>query len=75
MTHPPESPLRSDLARELGGDASCLSSLSADELAALLVAIRDTRKHQREALDAAIAHGMSLVPALLRAPLRRILFP
>lgn len=75
MSGAAQTALRSELARDLGGDSSCLASLSVDELAALRDAIRATRKHQREALDGAISHGMSLVPALLRGPLRRILFP
>lgn len=69
QTHP-------DLRKELGGTApAALSQLSADEQKKLLQSVRDAKKKQRTALTAAIDEGMSFVPALLRIPLKRILFP
>lgn len=64
------------LRRELGQPpAAYLERLSAAQRAALLAAVLKAKRHEREALDGAIVRAMGFVPALLRAPLKRILFP
>ena len=65
-----------ELASELSGlDAAVIAPLSVAERAQLLEAIRNAKRRHREALRAAIEQGMGFVPALLRIPLKRILFP
>ena len=64
------------LASEVPGlNADALAPLTAAQRAQLLEAVRAAKRRQREALRAAIEEGMSFVPALLRIPLKRILFP
>lgn len=64
------------LRRELNADCTHLvSALDAAELARLTDAVRAAKQAQKRALNEAINEGMSFVPALLRIPLKRILFP
>lgn len=70
------APVHAELLRELRGvEPRVLAPLTPTEQTTLLAAIRATRQRQKQALDDAINEGMRLVPALLRGPLRRILFP
>lgn len=64
-----------ELTRELGGQAtSGLEGLADPDLEKLLLAVREAKRQQKDALRKAIDDGMSFVPALLRGALRRILF-
>lgn len=64
------------LNKELGGQGGeLLKPLTETELNTLLQSVRVAKRKQKDALKAAIDEGMSFVPALLRIPLRRILFP
>ncbi len=72
-----EHPIQA-LARELGTAPSALpppDPLRAEELQLLQTAMLMTRQrqqaHLRDALNAALKH----VPALLRGPVRKVLFP
>ena len=65
---------RAQLQRELGG-GELPAGLAEPEARLLLEALHATRKRHRDALRDAIDEGMRFVPALLRIPLKRILFP
>lgn len=70
------SKLNPDLQKEIGGAGpEALAALSAAEQTRLLKMLRAAKQSQKDALKAAIDEGMSFVPALLRIPLKRILFP
>lgn len=64
-----------ELQRELGGRDPLPASLTDADARKLLDSLRTAKARERAALKAAIDEGMSFVPALLRIPLRRILFP
>lgn len=63
------------LRAELGGDLPAgLDALTDDALRHLLASIRAQKTHQRGALEEAIAQGLTVVPAMLRGAVRKILF-
>lgn len=65
-----------ELKQELGGaEIGALSLLSDSEQARLRDSLRAAKRNQKQALDQAIEKGMGMVPALLRLPLKKILFP
>jgi hypothetical protein len=71
----PTPEARAALLAELrGADLAFLDTLPPEAQARLLEAIRATRRRQKQLLDEAINHGLSMTPALLRGTLKRILF-
>ena len=60
--------------REELGDLDVLDDLSDDEAAELLAMIRDTRRAQNKALDAAINEVLRYLPRLIRGTARKIVF-
>jgi hypothetical protein len=69
--------LNPELRRALGTaqDLAFLAALDAAAQHRLGADIDAARERQRQLLDQAIEHGLRMVPALLRGPLKRILFP
>lgn len=64
-----------NLAREFGGPLPPgLAGLSAADQAKLVAAIEAARKHQNEALMSASEDGLSIIPKLLRGPVKKVLF-
>ena len=57
------------------GKGEALEPLTESDLKALTALVQAAKKKQSGALKDAINEGMSLVPALLRIPLKKILFP
>lgn len=51
-----------------------LSALSTAELEVLTVGLRDAKERSAGALEGAAERALHLVPALLRGPVRRVLF-
>lgn len=65
-----------ELTTELGGATTPgVAELPEADQARLLAALREAKVRQRAALDAAIESGLGHVPALLRRPFRKMLFP
>jgi len=63
------------LEAELGGRVpEGLETLADGELADIGDRLRDTKRRQSQALDAAIEEALEIVPRMLRGPVRRILF-
>ncbi|MDQ6751802.1 MAG: hypothetical protein M3Z33_13760 [Actinomycetota bacterium] len=63
------------LEAELGGRVpEGLETLTDGELADVGDRLRDTKRRQSQALDAAIEEALEIVPRLLRGPVRKILF-
>ncbi len=62
-----------ELRKELG-DLDVLDDLSEDEGTELLAMIRDTRRTQNKALDAAINEVLRYLPRLIRGTARKIVF-
>jgi hypothetical protein len=64
-----------DLRRELRADPPpAIAALDETDLARLAGALRAAREHQTAALTAATDHGLSFIPRLLRAPVKKVLF-
>lgn len=64
-----------ELRTELGGRLpGGLDALDAATLGLLLTQIRDAKASQARALDASITKGLAAVPALLRRPVKKVLF-
>lgn len=72
-TEPLLDALRAELGEEERG-LNFLSALPAAAQARLAQDLHAARVRQRDALNAAINNGMRMVPALLRGPLKKILF-
>ena len=65
---------RALLAQELGGQPpQDIAVLKADEVAALVEALRQARRHQKDQLKQAMEKALGHLPLLLRAPVRKIL--
>lgn len=64
-----------ELRAELGGQVpDGLDALDGATLGLLLTQVRDAKAAQAQALDASIAKGLAAVPALLRRPVKKVLF-
>ena len=64
------------LAAELGaGELPALDALSDEDIAALATMLRDARRRQQRQLTTAFEAALGHIPMLLRAPVRKILFP
>ena len=64
-----------DLKRELRADPPpAVAALDESDIARLAGALRAAREQQTEALVAATDHGLSFIPKLLRAPVKKVLF-
>jgi hypothetical protein len=65
---------RALLAQELGGPPpQDIAVLKADEVAALVEALRQARRHQKDQLKQAMEKALGHLPLLLRAPVRKII--
>lgn len=72
MTH---SNLLDQLQQALGGRRPpFLAAMPEKDLRALLEAIEAAKRRETDALDSAVGEAMQEVPAMLRKPLRKILF-
>ncbi|MGB1580855.1 MAG: hypothetical protein ACPHER_05040 [Nevskiales bacterium] len=68
--------IQSQLINELGGrKAAYLDLLSEKQLSALLQAVITAKAQERQALTESIDGALKVVPALLRRPIKKILFP
>jgi len=64
-----------DLEDELGGRApDGLKALGDADLRAFTGLLQDAKVRQSEALEAAIAQSLEIVPRMVRGPVRKILF-
>lgn len=62
--------------KALGGrHPAYLNRLDAHQLRLLAELIENARRHEQQTLSKAINDAMDTVPALLRRPLKKILFP
>jgi hypothetical protein len=68
---------RQRLLAEIRGDTPlpAVDAMDEAELGALADAVRKARRHQRVQLERALTEALGHLPALLRGPVRRILFP
>ena len=68
---------RRRLLAEIVGDSvlPALDTMGEAELGALADAVRNARRHQRAQLERALTEALGHLPALLRGPVRKILFP
>ena len=65
-----------ELQNELGGrDTTYLAKLSDGQAEHLLTDLRAAKQQERNDLQAAIEQALGFVPALLRGPVKRALFP
>lgn len=71
-----EQRLNADLRAELGDERRLdfLAALPIEAQARLAADLHSARQRQRTALDQAVDHGLRMAPALLRGPLKKILF-
>ncbi|MDX1497368.1 MAG: hypothetical protein R3352_07425 [Salinisphaeraceae bacterium] len=68
--------VQSAVKNEIGGrKAAYLEQLTEEQLSALLDAVQTAKQQEREALAKSIDGALKVVPALLRKPLKKILFP
>lgn len=66
-----------ELRRELrqpDADLEAFSKLNDEQLALLARSLRSTRTEQRAALHRAVEDSLGFIPALLRIPIKKILF-
>jgi hypothetical protein len=64
-----------DLKRELRADPPpAIAALDESDVIRLTTALRAAREHQTAALVAATDNGLSFIPKLLRAPVKKVLF-
>jgi hypothetical protein len=63
------------LEDELGGrPPDGLGALADEDLRAFTALLRDAKRRQSEALEAATEEALEIVPRMVRAPVRKILF-
>lgn len=67
--------MNNELQRQLDGELpDGLEPLADEEAQRLADMIADAKRTQAEAVDKAITDGLSVIPALLRRPVKKVLF-